>query len=161
MDKVAHNHNSDLFSVSWGNLDMQKGLAKGSKVSDSGITGGWVWRGDGNGGGVYSYDPDHSGSLTFQVESANLLHQQLLALWQADRVGRNTIADISIKNNDTQEERIFHNARIQKPPAWDLSTESPIVPWVMLYTGVTYKPTLAQNNVINGSSFATNLPAEP
>lgn len=156
-----HNHNSDLYGVSWGDLNMQKGLAKGSKIADSGITGGWTWKGDGQGGGVYSYDPDHSGTLTFNVEQANLLHQQLLDIWQnTDRSGRNAIADITVTNEDTQEQRVFHNCRIQRPPPFDLSTESPVVPWVFLYTGVTYKPNTDQNNVI-GSGVSTALPPGP
>jgi hypothetical protein len=157
---VDHQHNSDKYGISWGNLDIMKGLAKGSLVGDSGITGGWTWKGDSTGGGVYSFDPDQSGTLTFQVESANLLHQQLLAIWNADRSLRNSVADIAVTNEDTQEERIFHNARIQRPPPFALDTESPIQAWPFLYTGTTYKPSLAQNNVI-GVGVTPALPPGP
>lgn len=155
-----HQHNSDKFGVTWGNLDMQKGLAKGAQITDSGITGGWTWRGDANGGGVYSFDPDQSGTLTFQVESANLLNRQLLAIWNLDRVGRNSVADLSVINEDTQEERIFHNARIQRPPPFALSTESDILPWVFLYTGVTYNTTITEHNVLGSDSVGQTLPSE-
>lgn len=155
-----HQHNSDKFGCSWGNLDMMKGLAKGTLISDTGAVGGWSWRGDANGGGVYSYDPDKSGSLTFQVETANLLHLQLVTLFNTDDVGRNVFNDISVSNNDTGEKRVFHNARIQRVPPFGLATESEIAPWVFLYTGTTYAPNLNQSNVL-GSGVAPVLPAEP
>lgn len=156
---LAHQHNSDRFSAVWGNLNMMKGLAKGTLVSDTGISGGWQWKDDGVGGGVYWHDPSRSGALTFNVEAANLLHEQLEAIWNGDDAARNAVADLVITNNDKQKSYTFHNARIQKPPPMNLMTESPTVPWILLYSGVTYSPNTGQKNVI-GSGVTPNLPSE-
>jgi hypothetical protein len=155
-----HQHNSDKFGVTWGNLDMLKGLAKGTMVSDSGIVGGWTWTPDGTGGGVRSYDPDKSGQLTFNVLTASLLQEQLHLAFNQDDIGRNVFNDLTFKNNDKGSKIVFHNAHIVRAPPFELATEASISPWVFQYTGVMWTPNILENNVL-GSGVTAVLPPVP
>ena len=82
------------------------------------------------------------------IDQESKLHQQLIAIHQADKLSRNQVFPFVITDKSTGEVVVFSNAYIMTEPDFTRATESTTVPWVFMYEKRVAIPVTDDQNVV-------------
>lgn len=146
-------YSSDLFEFTWMELDFAEGLASGTFMVEARSVASWSMKPTARGKVVRVFNPDRSGTLTFTVDQESTLHQQLLAISQADRdPAQRDQVDLG-KMADTSSGAVtnYQNLFILTDPDESRGNESATFDWVFGFEAIEREPneTNADNLVGN------------
>jgi hypothetical protein len=142
----------DQVAFSWKDLDFAKGLAQGTSITETHNAAGATVTASADGQTAYStFDPNMTGQLTFLVDQGSLLHQQLLAVWNAmvdpdtrkAQYGTGSMRDAS--NNLVV---TYPGMHIAKEPEESRGVESAVFSWVFNFERRRKAPDTSQSNIV-------------
>jgi hypothetical protein len=139
----------DLVELAWLGLDFKEGLAQGTSITEARNAPSWTVKPTGQGRAVRVYNPDRTGTVSIVVDQESQLHQQLLAIAEADRnpATRTQVATMVLKDGSSSEQINFVNAFITTEPDASRATESTTFTWVFAYENREQEPVQLTNLV--------------
>ena len=123
----------DNVELAWLGIDFKEGLAAGTSIQEARSVPSFSMKPSGAVPKVTRvYDPNRSGTVTIIVDQESVLHQQLKAIANADRIPatRTQVADMVLKDNTANEEITWKNAHIVSIPDRSRGVESTTFSWV-------------------------------
>lgn len=127
----------DSVDVAWLGLDIKAGLAAGTSITIASNAQDFTITPTGQGESTRTYDPNDTGTCSIVVDQTAQLHQQLIAISNADRIPatRNKVGTMMITDNTSKEEIKLKNTFITAKPDPVRGTEAVTFTWVFAYEG--------------------------
>ena len=135
--------------VSWFGLDLKQGLAQGTSITEARTTASFSSKPTGMGPVVRIYNPDRSGTVSIVVDQESQTHQDLRALATTDRIARNIVGPMVVRDMTSGEVFYYKNSYISTEPDETRGTESATFTWVFNFESV--EKTVSANENIIGS----------
>lgn len=139
----------DRVELTWQGLDFKPGLAAGSSIVEARTTASFSDKTSAMGELIRVYSADKSGTLTILVNQESQLHQDLKALSAADRLNRNIVGAMVMKDTSSGEQYTYKNSYIQTDPDETRGTESTDVSWNFRFESIEKSVSANQNLVGN------------
>ena len=139
---------SDKVEVSWQGLDFGEGLAMGSFITPAQTTPSFSQKAQLKGKVIRSFNADRSGTLTILVNQSSKLQQQLIQKANDDRLNRNVVGPLVIKDIASGRQTTYQNAYIQTNPDEPFAAEDSDISWVFGYESVDKTVPLDNANVV-------------
>ena len=137
----------DAVEVSWFGLDLKAGLAQGTSITEARTTASFSNKPTGMGKVVRVYNPDRSGTVSIVVDQESQTHQDLRALALADRIARNVVGPMVVRDMTSGEVFYYKNSYIATEPDETRGTESATFTWVFNFEEIA-KTVSANQNII-------------
>lgn len=137
----------DHVELAWQGLDLKEGLAAGSSVTEARTAPSWTMKTSAVGEGIRTFNPDRSATISILVNQESKLHQQLRQLAESDRLSRNIVGPMVLKDTTSGEQMTYVNAFITVDPDEIRATESSDFTWVFMCERIT-KTVAIDNNVV-------------
>jgi hypothetical protein len=137
----------DFVEINFFGVDLKPGLAQGSSITEARNAPSWTQKPTGQGRVVRVYNPDRSGTLSVVLDQESAQHQSLRALAATDRVSRNIVGVLTVKDTTSGETFFYRNAYIMTEPDEARGTESGTFTWVFNFEGVEHTISINQNVV--------------
>ena len=112
----------------------------GSFVEQSRSAPSFRFKSNGHGGGVRSFNPNTSGTLSFNIDTESALHQILNTAHSVDLQFKNIVGPMTVADLNTGETHVFSQAFILTRPPLIKATTGARIPWVFQYTAQRYLP---------------------
>jgi len=138
----------DRVEAAFYGLDLKPGFAAGTTITETRSAPTWTKRATGNGRIVRVYNPDRSGTLTILVDQESDVHNQLRILAAADRLSRNVVGTLTVKDTSSGELFYYKNAYISTEPDEVRGTEAATYAWVFEFESVEHVPLVSLANFI-------------
>lgn len=135
----------DHVEVNFFGVDIKPGLAQGTSITEARNAPSWSQKPTGQGKVVRVYNPDRSGTLSVVVDQESSVHQALRALSLADRVSRNVVGVLTVKDTTSGETFFYKNAYIMTDPDETRGTDSATFTWVFNFEDVEHTVSIDQN----------------
>lgn len=129
---------SNAIEVTWQGLDFKEGLASGSFLTPARTSPSYTQKVQVSGKVIRSFSADKSGTVTATVDQASKLHQDLLEKAQSDRVNRDVVSPMVIKEISSGRQTTYQNAYIQAEPDEPFGMEDGVISWVFGFESVEY-----------------------
>lgn len=139
----------DRVELAWQGLDFKEGLAAGSTITEARTAPSWTMKTSANGGGIRVFNPDRSATISVLVNQESRLHQQLRQLAENDRLNRDVVGAMVLKDTTSGEQFTYVNAFITVDPDEIRATESSDFTWVFSCERITKTVSQDQNVVGN------------
>jgi hypothetical protein len=138
----------DQVELAWLGLDFKEGLAAGTSIQEARTSPSWSYKAAGAvSKGYRAYSPDRSGTLTVTVDQEAQLHNQLIAIAEADAnpSTRTQVGNMVITDTSSGFRMTYKNAYITTIPDEARAVESLTFPWIFQFEDYekTEVPTLA------------------
>lgn len=137
----------DHVELAWEGLDFKPGLAAGSSVTEARTAPSWTMKTSANGEGIRTFNPDRSATISCLVNQESKLHQQLRQLAESDRLNRDIVGPMVLKDTTSGEQFTYVNAFITVDPDEIRATESSDFTWVFMCERITKTVSEDQNLV--------------
>lgn len=141
------NYSSDFVEIAWEGLDFKEGLAAGSFVTEARTAPSWSGKTSVAGELIRTFNPDRSATVSILVNQTSKLHQQLRQLAENDRLNRNVVGAMVLKDTSSGEQFTYVNAFITVDPDEIRATESQDFTWVFMCERITKTVSEDQNLV--------------
>lgn len=139
----------DRVELAWQGLDFKTGLAAGSSITEARTAPSWTMKTSAAGEGIRVFNPDRSATLSVLVNQESKLHQQLRQLAESDRLNRDVVGPMVLKDTTSGEQFTYVNAFITVDPDEIRATESSDFTWVFMCERIS--KTVSENQNIVGS----------
>ncbi len=143
----------DNIELAWLGLDFKDGLAAGTSIQEARAVPSWSMKPSGAVPKITRvFDPNRSGTVTITVDQESQLHQDLLAIANADSnpSTRTQVANMVLKDNSSAEEITWKNAFIQTIPDRSRGVESTTFAWVFGFEDFANEAVETLANVVGG-----------
>jgi hypothetical protein len=137
----------DHVELTWQGLEFKPGLAAGSTITEARTAPSWTIKAQANGAAIRVYSPDRTGTVSVLVNQEAALQQQLRALAQTDRLDRDIVGPMVLKDTSSGEQFTYKNAFIQTQPDEIRGTESSDFTWVFMFEDIEKTVSVDQNLV--------------
>lgn len=141
----------DQVTCSWLGNDLMEGIAEGTSIQEARATQSWSIKMGGRGKGTRVYNPNRSGTLTLTVDQESQLHQNLKAIAKADRISRDKVGPLVLKDNSSGEVIVYLNAFILTDPDEARGTESQTFAWLFGFEDKKTDSPEKLTNVVNAT----------
>lgn len=139
----------DRVELAWQGLDFKTGLAAGSSITEARTAPSWTMKTSAAGEGIRVFNPDRSATISVLVNQESKLHQQLRQLAESDRLNRDVVGPMVLKDTTSGEQFTYVNAFITVDPDEIRATESSDFTWVFMCERITKTVSEDQNVVGN------------
>lgn len=137
----------DHVEINFFGVDIKPGLAQGTSITEARNAPSWSQKPTGQGKVVRVYNPDRSGNLSVVVDQESSVHQNLRELALSDRISRNVVGVLTVKDTTSGETFFYKNAYITSDPDETRGTDSTTFTWVFNFEDVEHTVSIDQNIV--------------
>lgn len=128
-------------------VDLKPGLAQGASITEARAAATWSQKPTGQGKVVRVENPDRSGTLSVVVDQESAVHQTLRGLALADRISKNVVGVLMVKDTTSGETFFYKNAYITTEPDESRGTDSTTFTWVFAFEDIEHTISANQNIV--------------
>lgn len=139
----------DQVELSWLNLDFKAGLSAGTSIVEAITAGGFSMTATANGNATRTYDPNRMGTVTVTTDQTSLIHRQLTAIWNQDKVAatRDKVGPMKMNDASSGDVVTWKNAHIANRTPVSRGTEAVTFAWVFNFEEADDLPN--ENNLTN------------
>jgi len=131
----------------WGGLDLKPGMASGDSFVEADPPPAWINRPTGMGKVVSQYQTARNSACTVLIDPESDVHKLLRRRAQQDRLTRDQVYDLTVRDNSTGEVFTYTNTRITQEPGETRGQEMSPLAWIFSFEDRT-KTTPTGNNVV-------------